>query len=280
MHKSAKAVLSTVLCFVFLGLTGCVTLQFDDGITRNFAQQPVQYGTLQTVTQPLAETTTQIPVGNAGAAYWTQEQILALLANTVNTVKGGMSPYTVAYKESHSVGMFQISSEPMREVAESVVQYLNYEKEKSYSVSDGIATAEDEMVVANDLILPVGKPFLLSAAAVQSARASFDGENAIIVIQLKDDTANLNNPVPVNTGGIVPYITLHGYRPEQYTINSANILYSDCTLAAGIDGQGRLITVTVRADVAAEANGGLGSLTADVSLMGEVKAEYTFSYAG
>ncbi|MBQ6864249.1 MAG: hypothetical protein IJO14_08430 [Clostridia bacterium] len=293
MKNISKAVFCVAFCLLLFLNAGCVTLRFDDGIIRNFQQQPVQPQQSQSTLQPQMQqqpqqqqpqaqqsapaTPTHSPAGNA-AANWSQEQILSYFTAALNAAKSADAAYSVDCAISHDVEIFSISSEPMREKAEEIVTRLKHSRAGVFTVSGGNAVSNGETLAVKDLIVPTGSTLSMDVSAIESARASFDGENIIIVMKLKDDTANHQNPVPVQTKGLIPYISLHGYKTDPYTINKAEINYTSCTVAAGIDAQGRLVTVTSSADVAAEATGGLGSMTADVTLMGKTKAAYTFTY--
>lgn len=289
MNKLKKKVWCVAICLCLLLQTGCVTLTLSDGVSHRYPQgvqpavpqtQPDIPPTQSSATEaPATAPVTEAQTGVAAAGTWNHEQILSYLASAVNAAKSEVSAYTLDCTLVHSVSLFDLSSEPMRDIVEEAITHLNYSKADVYTVADGTAVSANETLPLTELLLPAGKPFALEKEAIESARASFDGENVIIVMRLKDAQADHTQPVPGMTQGVIPYITLHGYDPAPYAIQSAAVSYSSCTIAAGIDAAGRLVTITSSADVAGEATGGLGSLTTDISFMGQTKAAYTFTYA-
>lgn len=268
-------ILAAVLC-----LTGCVTLQFEPGNTvvspDGSYQQPAQQP--QAGNAPVVQTPTQAPVGSANAAAWSAAEIVSFLNNAVNNAKNSVAGFVMKEKVNHAVSINSINSEPLRAMAESVLENLNYSSETQYTASGGVATAGTATVPVRDLLAPPGDYFAITEQEISAARASFDGENVIIVMTLQDDTA-AQQFVPTLHGAKIPFLHLHGKSIEPYAIQSATIAYTGITLAAAVNGQGQLVTMTVSAKAAGQASIGIGVMTAEVVFNATLKESREFVYS-
>lgn len=268
-------ILAFLLCF-----SGCVTLQFEAGntvVSYDNTYQTQQIPAEQT--DAVAEIPTQQPADHTGTATRSVPEIVAFFNNAVNTAKNNADAYTLKETVLHSVSISQINSEAMRGMAQSVIDKLNRSYETVYTVVGGVATANGVSVYANDVIPPEGAAFVLTESEVAAARAVADGQNTAIVMYLQEDTASLAHPIPAIHGVKIPYVSLNGQSVDPYTVGTAQMQYTDIVLTASVDGSGRLLNLTVSANVTGSATGGIGVMTAEVLFGGTLKETQAFTYS-
>lgn len=264
-----------LLAAILVLFSGCIQLNFNEnGPLFPPIENPIipmqttgQNAVIQT--QSAQAPTVAAPVGNDGAANWSKAEILSFFNNAVNRAKTA-DTYTLTRTLTHSMGLTQINNESMREMANGLTERMNRQQELQYSVQSTTATdAYGNAFYANDLIMPTGRACALTDADVLAARASFDGENVIIVLSVADCEASLAAPVP--NSGISPYLPMDNLSSDPFTVSDARILYSKRTVAAGINNAGRLVTVTATANAAVSTQCGIGVMTAQADYAGTLK---------
>lgn len=265
---------TTVVCFLLvltLSLSGCVTLSFSQ------AQTPLQGPDAM---QTLPEQTPTEPVRSvyANAAAWSKEETIAEFCNAVNLVKSTSINYTLQKAVKHEVTFLGTTDDRLPRMAEIVVNKLNHSENVTYTVTGGLAATEGGNVSAMQLISPKGTQFLLTQEQVTDAKASFDGVNLIIVLSLCDDKANAQRPVPALHGECIPYLSFRGQDISPYRVQTAQLDYTNISMAAGIDAAGRLVSMSVSADVTGVGVGAYVLSTAEAKFTATVTETMAFTY--
>lgn len=232
---------------------------------------PVQLTDAAQVTQP--------PVTQQADVRWSVGQAVAFLNNAVNAVKASTSPFVLTEDIQHSVYMQSVSTETLRDPARAIVEQFNRSTVTEYTVLAGTTGAGGEQVNINTLLPPSGEAFVLTEAEVSAARVSVEGEHTLLVMTLYDDTAGADNATPAVHGAKIPFIDPFGKSADAYTVQGADIRYSKITLAARVDGQGRLLALTVSCDVLGFVTVGIGMLNAQSQFSGKIKETRTFAYS-
>ena len=264
---------SLFLAFLLL-FAGCVNLRVQQGTPIVSAPPPTAApATLPpSATQPV----TEAPTGNAAAATWSKTEIVSFFNTAYVNVQNSQQRYLLKNTVNHTASLVHCSSAELESMAQQVIAVLNREIENEYTVDAATAAAADGSSVPIAELLPNGSTGVpLKETDVTAARASFDGENVVVVLNLVDvvhDNANYAD------AALVPRLGFYGRDISPYTVHESTIDYTDITLAAGIDGQGRLVTVTVTATAAGSAVGGIGVMTAEVLFAGKLKESRTFVY--
>ncbi|MBE6812791.1 MAG: hypothetical protein E7523_07900 [Ruminococcaceae bacterium] len=223
------------------------------------------------VTQPAAPQQTD--------ADWSVTQAVSFLNNAVNAVKTSTYPFVMTEDIQHSVYMQSVSTESLRDPAKAIIEQCNRSTVTEYTVLAGTTGANGEQVNINSLIPPYGETFVLTEAEVSAARVSLEGDHTLIVMTLYDDTASADNAAPAVHGTKIPFIDPFGKSADAYTVQSADIRYSKITLAARVDGQGRLLALTASSDVLGFVTVGIGVMNAQSQCSGKIKETRTFSYS-
>ncbi len=292
-------ILAALLC-----LSGCVTLRLNPGdtVVNPENTQPLPQGQIVDTTAPLLtqapvsiapeslptqsvapEHLTEAPVATQPAqqtdANWSVGQAVAYLNYAVNAVKASTYPFVLTEDIQHSVYMQSVSTQTLRDPANAIVEQFNRSTVTEYTVLAGTTGAGGEQVNINSLMPPCGEAFALTEAEVSAARVSVEGEHTLIVMTLYDDTAGTDNAVPTVHAAKIPFIDPFGKSADAYTVQAADIRYSKITLAARMDGQGRLLALTVSSDVLGFVTVGIGVLNTQAQFSGKVKETRTFAYS-
>ncbi len=291
---------------VLLCLSGCVTLRLnpENTVANPTNTQPATQGQSVDTTAPLpteapvsvapeslptlsvapgqltdAPVATQPAVSQQTDANWSVGQAVAFLNNAVNAVKASTAPFVLTEDIQHSVYMQSVSTQTLRDPANAIVEQFNRSTVTEYTVLAGTTGAGGEQVNINSLLPPCGEAFALTEAEVSAARVSVEGEHTLLVMTLYDDTAGTDNAVPAIHGAKIPFIDPFGKSADAYTVQAADIRYSKITLAARMDGQGRLLALTVSSDVLGFVTVGIGVLNTQAQFSGKVKETRTFAYS-
>lgn len=267
-----KTVFLCLLLVMTLSLSGCVTLRFYQG--DPLVQVPNGLQATPGVTDA-----TDLQSDPSNAANWSKEEIVARFCDAVNLSKGNTLNYTLQKGVKHEVAFLGTADGQMPRMAESVVKKLNRNESHSYTVTGGAAVTETGNIPATELIAPKGMQFALQDAQITAAQASFDGTNVIAVISLCDDTANAQQPIPAIHGELISYLSFRGQDLSPYSVQTAQLEYTDVSLAASIDSAGRLVTMSITANVTGSGVGAFTVLTTEALFTAKVKESYAFSYS-
>ncbi len=266
------------LCLIFAVLlcgTGCVTLQFEQA---GSAGMPGAYApSVQQPTRPVqlpdssSAPAVQSPTAEDGKTelFWSVAETVAFLNAAVNNTKNAVGSFSMTENVVHSVTDVQLNSEALRNMVQTVTDKLGFSSAKQYLAAGGTATSDNISVPVQQLLFAETPVFALSEQEVVDVKVFWDGQNTSIAMLLQDDTADAQF-VPTLHRTNMPYLNLHGQDISPYAVQSAAIRYSNVTLAATVNPNGILVSLTQTAKAMGEAKIGLGVLAAQAHFAAEL----------
>ena len=277
-HSLFCLVLAILLC-----CTGCVTLQFEQADSAGVpgAYTPPAGQATQPVQTPVTDgaPAVQLPSAEGGSTelLWSVAETVAFLNAAVNNTKNAAGSFSMTENTVHSVTDVQLNSEALRNMVQSVTDKMNFSQAGQYLAAGGTATCNNVSIPVQQLLFAETPVFALGEQEVSAVKVFWDGQNTSIAMLLQDDTADALL-VPALHRTNIPYLNLHGQDIAPYALQSAAIRYSNITLAATVNPNGRIASLTLTAKATGDAKIGLGVLAAQAAFAAELYENKEFLY--
>lgn len=234
--------------------------------------QPTVPSTSETQSTQVAEPT--------NPAEMTNQEILDIITNGINSLKGSDASFTGHKVQTIDMELTECSAPAFSNIVNKIIDVFTKTEIYDYDFTDGKGMDPDSKTETTTMNIfpPVGKNFALTIDGVAEATKEVQGENTVYRVKLKSEKSSKDNPKTIYHENACDTLDLSSFSLPLGEITRADLEYPGAIVGITVDSQGKVVGYYERLDIIGVGEAGAAGVTGSGTVEGYIDETWTIEW--